>query len=140
MDTRDVHPDTRPVVILVEDEPDVRDLLTRVLADDGWTVYDASGGAEALRLFEEHRDVDLLITDLNMPILDGLRLAQIVRRQRPNQKILYITGYSDRIFESRTVLPENEAFLDKPFTVTGLLEAASLLVFGSTRRTGGSAE
>lgn len=127
----------RPVAILVEDEYDVRVLATRVLHDHGWTVYDVGSGVEALRLFEEHSDVDLLVTDIQMPILDGLRLAEIVRRRRPNQKILYVTGYVDRIFESSVALPENEAFLAKPFSVAGLVEAASLLVY-CTRSLGNS--
>jgi two-component system cell cycle sensor histidine kinase/response regulator CckA len=133
---RGAYSDTqRPVVILVEDEHDVRDLVARMLSDHGWTVYDASSGVDALRLFEAHRDVDLLVTDLHMPGLDGLKLAEILRRQRPDLKILYITGYEDRLFESNPVLPDNEAFLAKPFTMVGLVEAASLLVFGSPRRT-----
>ena len=118
----------RPVAIVVEDEPEIRAYATRALQEHGWTIYGAGSGEEVFWLVEEHHDAELLITDVNMPLLDGLRLAQMVRHLRPHIKVLYLTGYGDRVFATRASLPDNESFLTKPFSVTGLVEAASLLV------------
>jgi two-component system cell cycle sensor histidine kinase/response regulator CckA len=121
---------SRPVALIVDDEPDTRDVARRILEREHWVILDAHNGREALRLLKEHPEVALLIADVNMPEMNGLLLADIARSRRPDLKVLYMTGYSDRVFERRSVLPEHEAFLDKPFTAKGLCEAASLLVFG----------
>jgi two-component system cell cycle sensor histidine kinase/response regulator CckA len=123
-----------PEAIIVDDEAAIRVLGRRALERDHWTVHEASSGLEALRLVEEHPDVSLLVTDVQMPEMSGLRLAAIVRRARPDIKVLYVTGFSDRVFEERPALPSEEAFLEKPFGPKALTEAASLLVFGKVSR------
>jgi DNA-binding NarL/FixJ family response regulator len=62
----------------------------------------------------------------------GDELARQLRQRDPDVKVLYFTGYSDRLFEHRKTLWEHEAFIEKPVTVNGLLEAVSLLLFGQT--------
>ena len=119
------------VAIVVDDEADIRTLTRRLLERERWTVYEARNGFEALRLLEDHRDVVLLIADVNMPEINGVRVAEIAHRTRPDLKVLYITGYPDMIFDHGQVLPENEAYLAKPFSATALAQAASLLVFGT---------
>jgi two-component system cell cycle sensor histidine kinase/response regulator CckA len=68
-----------------------------------------------------------------MPEMRGDVLAREVRRVEPDAKVLYMTGYSDQLFKEKMTLWEGEAFLEKPVTMNGLLEAVSLLLFGHTR-------
>jgi FixJ family two-component response regulator len=77
--------------------------------------------------------LDLLVTDLVMPDMDGDELARRLCQRLPDLKVLYLTGFSDRLFAERHTLRSNEAFVEKPVTATGLLEAVSLLLFGHTR-------
>ena len=74
--------------------------------------------------------LDLLLTDLLMPSMNGDELARRLRSKEPDLKVLYLTGFSDRLFAERTVLWQDEAFL--ACTVRGLLEAASLATGGRT--------
>ena len=69
-----------------------------------------------------------------MPEMAGDELARRVRLLHPDVKVLYLTGYADRLFTARATLWENEAFLEKPFNITGLREAVSLALFGTTQR------
>jgi two-component system cell cycle sensor histidine kinase/response regulator CckA len=65
-----------------------------------------------------------------MPQMQGDELARRLRQRQPALKVLYLTGYSDQLFKDKITLWEDEAFLDKPCSVKGLLEAVSLLLFG----------
>jgi CheY-like chemotaxis protein len=116
-------------VLIVDDEPPVRAFVERVLRQRYETRV-AADGPEALALAESEGPFDLLITDLAMPGMTGSELAQRLRRALPNLNILYLTGYSDRLFEARQQLWTGEAFLEKPVSVQGLLEAVGLLLVG----------
>ncbi len=74
--------------------------------------------------------LDVLVTDVMMPGMTGDELARRLRQSDRGLKVLYLTGYSDRLFKEKDALWEDEAFLDKPCTVKGLREAVSLLLFG----------
>jgi DNA-binding NtrC family response regulator len=97
-------------VLLVEDEPAIRQLMAQVLALEGFRVFQARHGAEALDVYRAHGDaVDLLITDVRMPFLSDIGLVDELRQRRPTLKVLFITGYpSDRT--------ANDYQLVKPFT------------------------
>ncbi len=100
----------------------------------------ASDGVEALDVASKLENLDILVTDLMMPNMAGDELARQLRQREPGLKVLYLTGYSDRLFKQKSMLWEGEAFLDKPCSVAGLLQAVALLLFGqfdapgSTRR------
>ena len=119
-------------ILIVDDEPPIRDFVERVLRDAGYTTALAVDGREALEVAGKFGSCDLLLTDLVMPEMNGDELARRLRRDDPNLNVLYLTGYSDRLFKEKTVLWEGEAFLDKPCTIEGLLEAVSLLLSGHT--------
>jgi two-component system cell cycle sensor histidine kinase/response regulator CckA len=70
------------------------------------------------------------VTDVMMPKMTGDELARRLRQNQPGLKVLYLTGFSDRLFKEKVTLWQDEAFLDKPCSVKGLLEAVSLLVSG----------
>lgn len=94
----------------------------------------AADGPEALQLSEQEAPFDLCVVDLVMPLMNGAEVGRRLRRANPDVKVLYFTGYSDRLFRETTTLSANEAFLDKPVSVEGLVEAVSLLLFGRIRR------
>lgn len=119
-----------PRVLVVDDEPSIRAFVLRALTYAGYGVVAASGGSEALQLVEAQPPFDLFVVDMAMPQMSGDELARQLRRRHPDVKVLYCTGYSERLFESRKVLWQHEAFIEKPVSVGGLLEAVSLLLFG----------
>ena len=120
-------------VLVVDDEAGIRVFAARVLADAGYATAVAGDGAEALRMVDEQAPFDLFVVDINMPEMRGDELARQLRQRDHNVKVLFFTGFSDRLFEQRHVLWEGEAFLEKPVTRNGLLEAVALLLFGHTR-------
>lgn len=76
------------------------------------------------------RGVDLLVTDLMMPGMNGRKLAEVVRARYPGARVLYVTGFADSLFKGVQELGEGESFIEKPFGAEGLLEAVRLLMFG----------
>ena len=125
---------SRPRVLVVDDEESIRTFAERVLRGAGYDVVLASDGPEALRLVDaEPRRFDLFVVDMLMPQMRGDLLGQWLRQRDPGTRVLYFTGFSDRLFEDRKALLQLEAFIEKPVTVKGLQEAVSLLLFGHTR-------
>lgn len=122
----------RKTVVVVDDDPMMLDVLARILQRENFELLMAGGGPEIMKKLEEHRGtVDLLVTDYAMPEMQGRELADRVRNRFPDVKVLYQTGFSDRLFENRLELEEGAAFLEKPFTARGLREAARLVLFGA---------
>lgn len=122
-------------VLIVDDEPTVRRLVDQILREGGYATAVAADGQEALEIAKEGAPIDLLVTDLIMPRMDGYELARRLRQADPALKVLYLTAYSDQLFNQRATLWEDEAFLDKPSTVGGLVEAVALLLTGHPRPT-----
>src|SRR5439155_21055581 len=125
----------RPIsVLIVDDEEPVRKFVDRVMVDAGYQTAQASDGVEALEVASKVGSVDILVTDVMMPQMLGDELARRLRQSEPNVKVLYLTGYSDRLFKEKVTLWADEAYLDKPCSVKGLLQAVSLLLFGQLER------
>jgi CheY-like chemotaxis protein len=116
--------------LIVDDEEPVRRFVERVLREGGYTTAIAAGGTEALDLAGQFGTFDILVTDMMMPEMTGDELARRMRLQDPEVKVLYLTGFSERLFKEKTTLWKGEAFLEKPCSVRGLLEAVSLLLTG----------
>ena len=82
-------------VLLTEDDPDIRELLSAFLGGLGYTVLEAADAAEALRLFESHGEIALLVTDVTLPGgTTGFALARQAQRQRPALKVIYASGHA----------------------------------------------
>ncbi|MCA1242386.1 response regulator [Stappia stellulata] len=108
-------------ILLVEDEEAVRAFAARALSSRGYTVHEAASGAEALEIMEETGgEVDLVVSDVVMPEMDGPSLLRELRKTQPDLKIIFVSGYAEDAFEKN--LPENEkfSFLPKPFTLKQL--------------------
>ncbi len=117
-------------VLVVDDEESIRTFADRVLRGAGYETVIASDGSEAIGRAMADSHFDLLLTDLIMPGMNGDEVARRLRRDEPDLRVLYLTGYSDRIFTDRSSLWEHEAFLEKPCTVKSLLQAVSLMMSG----------
>ncbi len=121
---------TRPHVIVVDDEPAVRALVRRMLEPAGYILDEADTPAQACEMAEKAEQLDLVVADYRMPELTGGEVARRIRASKSRVKVLFVTGYPDDLFNERQALWEGESFLEKPFSKKGLLEAASLLLFG----------
>jgi len=122
----------RKRLLVVDDEAPVLRLVTRILATDNYDVTSAESGVAASRVIQQpgFAGVDLLITDLMMPGMNGRELAAVVRNANPQVRVLYITGFADTLFTGVKELGPGESFIEKPFGAEGLLEATRLLIFG----------
>jgi len=110
-------------VLLVEDEPMVRSVAERALTRHGYTVITADNGEDALEILAKGELIDLLISDVVMPGMDGPTMVREARQSRPELKILFMSGYAEEQLR-KSIDIENVAFLPKPFSVTDLAEAA----------------
>jgi two-component system cell cycle sensor histidine kinase/response regulator CckA len=110
-------------VLLVEDEPMVRNVAERALTRHGYTVITADNGEEALEIVAKGEPIDLLISDVVMPGMDGPTVVREARKSRPELKILFMSGYAEEQLR-KSIDIENVNFLAKPFSVTELAEAA----------------
>ena len=125
-------PQRRLRVLVVDDEEPVRKFVDRVLKESGYETTMAADGTDAVETAsKQEQPFDILVTDVMMPQMNGDELARRLRQIDPALKVLYLTGFSDRLFKEKVTLWEDEAFLDKPCSVKGLLQAVSLLYFGS---------
>ncbi len=120
-----------PLVLVVDDEPPIREMERRILEKRGYRVIEAPGGAEGVAILKDGKPIDLLIADLDMPDIPGEEMVRQIRGARPDLKVLYVTAHIDRLLDVRATLWEGEAFLDKPFTSKGLEEAVALLLYGT---------
>ena len=108
-------------ILLVEDEDIVRRLVAGTLEQHGYKILQAADGNEALRVYDEHQDsVDLVVTDLVMPGMNGRQLAEIIHLRSPETKVLYMSGYTDDAVIRHGILEADVAFLQKPFTPLSL--------------------
>ena len=109
-------------VLLVEDEPMVRTVAERALTRHGYKVMTANNGEEALEILGGGEEVNLLISDVVMPVMDGPTMVREARKDRPDLPILFMSGYAEEQLR-KSIAIDNVAFLPKPFSVQELAEA-----------------
>ena len=109
-------------VFLVEDEPLVRSMASEVLREQGYTVVESTNGVEALRVAEERdgEEIHLLLTDVVMPQMGGSELAERLRTQHPETRVLFTSGYTDEAVVHQDPLQNGTDFIRKPFTLAAL--------------------
>ncbi|MDY3563556.1 response regulator [Gemmata sp. JC673] len=111
-------------VLVVDDDPGVRRVVTLLLSQKGYAVLDAGSGAEALELLAAaNRPIHLLLTDVVMPGMSGGVLAERVRALRPGARVLFVSGYSEDALVERGLAQATATLLAKPFTATSLTRA-----------------
>lgn len=107
-------------VLVVEDEPVVRDLIVEVLQDLGYGAIEASDGPAGLKILQSGRRVDLLVSDVGLPGINGRQLADQARISRPDLKVLFITGYAENATVANGFLEPGMEMITKPFAVEAL--------------------
>jgi PAS domain S-box-containing protein len=113
------------VVLLVEDDDSLRALTERILSRHGYTVLSAGAGAEAQQIATASPRIDLLLTDVVMPGMDGHALATALEAIHPALKVIYMSGYTETILAARNTLPAGVTLLNKPVTVHQVLSAVA---------------
>jgi two-component system cell cycle sensor histidine kinase/response regulator CckA len=112
-------------VLLVEDDPVVRSLIEDMLVERGYTVLATASPLLALKALATYEDeIQLVVTDVVMPEMNGRQLAERIQTDRPNIRTLYMSGYTSDAIMARGVLPAGMHFLQKPFTAFQLAEKA----------------
>ena len=108
-------------VLLVEDEPVVRELAVATLREKGYTVVEAGNGEEGLRLAQQHDGkIDLVLTDVVMPVMGGKEMADALRTSHPDTKVLFTSGYTEDALGHHGVLRPGILFLPKPYLTATL--------------------
>jgi two-component system, cell cycle sensor histidine kinase and response regulator CckA len=109
-------------LLLVEDEAAVRASVRRLLEWHGFTVLEARNGADALRVYQSYEgNIDLVLTDVVMPEMGGYDLVEQLRAQRPDLRVLFMSGYAERAQTTDGSIPWGTGYLEKPFTVDTLM-------------------
>ena len=108
----------------MEDDDDVREVMSRLLHNAGYSVLQAENGERALEVMQEHHaPVDLLISDINMPAMDGLELVGFLRDAYPELRALFVSGQSAQfLVANRDRMPEGTHFMAKPFRPDELMK------------------
>jgi signal transduction histidine kinase len=114
------HAKANEVVLVVEDEERVRHVTVDALRELGYTVVQAADASQAIAILAVQPRVDLLFTDIVMPVTSGRKLADEVRQDRPDLKVLYTTGYTRNAIVHHGILDHDVALLAKPFTIAQL--------------------
>jgi CheY-like chemotaxis protein len=123
---------TRGAILVVEDQPEVRQLAASALRQAGYEVREATDGDEALARFAaQARSIDLLVTDVVMPGLNGRELADRLRQHHPNLHVIFLSGYTDEVLDRQGILQSGAAFVPKPFTPSALVAEASRVLHGA---------
>jgi len=104
-------------ILVVEDEYLVRELICDTLRNLGYKVLEAANGEQALKVFEQHADeIDLVLTDLIMPGINGKKLADRLQREKPDVRLLFMTGYDDNAISKQGMVAEDIDYISKPFS------------------------
>jgi PAS domain S-box-containing protein len=124
------HASTGETVLVVEDEPVVRGVIVEMLADQGYRTLEAIDGPSGLRILRTRQRIDLLVTDVGLPGINGRQLADQARETRPGLKILFITGYAESVAMSDGFLEEGMEMITKPFELDNLSRRIRAMVSG----------
>ena len=109
-------------ILLVEDEEGLRALNARGLSSRGYTVLEAGNGVEAIDVIERRDgNIDLVVSDVMMPEMDGPTMFKELRKRHPDIKIIFVSGYAEDAFQKSLPDPEKYDFLPKPFTLKQLV-------------------
>ena len=124
----------RETLLLIEDEADVRVLAAQILDSQGYRILAAANGSEAIRLSEEYDGpIHLVLTDVVMPQMSGPEVAEQLSAQRPEMRVLYMSGYADEAAVQHVRPTKQIPFLPKPFSVEQLLLKVRAVLDGQTQ-------
>jgi CheY-like chemotaxis protein len=121
---------TGETVLVVEDEPVVRGVILEMLGDQGYRTLEAVDGASGLRILRSDARIDLLVTDVGLPGMNGRQLADQARETRPGLKVLFMTGYAESVAISDGFLQAGMEMITKPFELDNLSRRIRAMVSG----------
>jgi len=111
----------KALILVVDDEEDVRDLVREILDSAGFDTIPAGHGEEALNILKKRPEVDLVLTDVMMPFYDGPTLARRIARDWPGLPVLFMTGYPPETLKALGLLPPGDPPIEKPFPIRDLV-------------------
>jgi two-component system, cell cycle sensor histidine kinase and response regulator CckA len=109
-------------ILVVEDDESVRALICSMLAQSGYVVLEAKDAADGLEIARQRKSIDLLLTDVVMPVMNGPAMARKLEEIIPEMRVLYMSGYAGSFAVDRGILDEGASFLQKPFSKSALLQ------------------
>jgi DNA-binding NtrC family response regulator len=117
-----------PTVLVVDDEEDLRDIMSRILSKGGYAPLTAGDVGAAIEMCREHPgDIDILVTDLTLPGGSGTELSKAVLEMRPGTRVIYISGLSREMADAEDAIPPGAVWIKKPFSRADLLAALNEL-------------
>lgn len=120
---------TNSSILIIEDDETVRTLMVNILRSRGYEVFECSDGNEALKFFEtQNQKIDIIISDIIMPGIDGPTVVKNIKKNRPEIKIIFISGYGKQYLSEQNIAQENIYFLQKPFAMKDLIKSVRALV------------
>jgi two-component system, cell cycle sensor histidine kinase and response regulator CckA len=114
--------------LLVEDAPMIRRLAREIMTRAGYTVIEAGDGEQGAQLAARLPRIDVLLTDVVMPRLNGIELAAQLRTTRPDLRVLFMSGYTDYAIVRSGLLSDSTTYLQKPFTPEELLRKLRVVI------------
>lgn len=118
--------ESRPTVLVVDDEVDLRDIMRRMLDRKGFTALTAGDARAAIDLCRDHAGtIDLLVTDLSMPEATGREVAEQAIALRPGLRVIYVSGLPKEVAVDKGMVGEDARLLQKPFTTSALIDAVN---------------
>jgi hypothetical protein len=124
------HAATGETVLVVEDEPVVRGVILEMLGEQGFRTLEAVDGPSGLQILRDHERIDLLVTDVGLPGMNGRQLADQARETRPGLKILFITGYAESVAIADGFLQPGMEMITKPFDLEHLSQRIRAMISG----------
>jgi CheY-like chemotaxis protein len=121
---------TGETVLVVEDEPVVRAVILEMLGEQGYQTLEAVDGPTGLQILRSGRRIDLLVTDVGLPGMNGRQLADQAREMRPSLKVLFITGYAESVAMAGGFLQPGMEMITKPFDLGNLSRRVRAMVSG----------
>jgi DNA-binding NtrC family response regulator len=119
-------PESRPTVLVVDDEVDLRDIMRRMLERRGFTALTAGDARSAIDTCRDHAGgIDLLVTDLSMPEASGREVAEQALALRPGLRVIYVSGLPKEVAVDKGMVGEDARLLQKPFTTSALIDAVN---------------
>jgi PAS domain S-box-containing protein len=119
----------KETVLVVEDEDEVRNLVSEMLRFYGYNVLEAANASNALSIFEKYqKSIDLILTDIIMPQMSGTELIERILTTYPDIKVLYMSGYTDNTLVGHGLLADEKYFIQKPFSAANLVEKVRLIL------------
>jgi len=124
------HAATGEAVLVIEDEPVVRAVVVEMLAEQGYRTLEAVDGPSGLKILRSNARIDLLVTDVGLPGMNGRQVADQARETRPDLKILFITGYAESVAISDGFLQPGMEMITKPFDLNHLAQRIRAMISG----------